>query len=280
MNLNEVKIVADSSADLIAMEGIAFENAPLKVITDEKEFVDNADLDIDEMVNHLLEYKGKSKSSCPAPDDWLSAFGDAKYVFCVAITSGLSGSFNSACVAKGMYEEAHPDRKVFVIDSLSAGPELTLIAEKLRELVLAGNEFEAVCKQITEYCKKTGLFFMLESLVNFANNGRISPIVAKAVGILGIRMVGKASDAGQLQPLDKCRGERKALDAIVKHLAEAGLQKGRVILHHCLNLGAAESLSSAIKSAFPKVDVTIGICRGLCSFYAEKGGLLVGYERF
>ena len=280
MNINEVKIVADSSADMIAMDDIPFESAPLKVITDEREFIDNADLDIEDMANHLLSYKGKSKSSCPAPDDWLSAFGDAKYVFCVAITSGLSGSYNAACVAKGMYEEAFPDRKVFVLDSLSAGPELTLIAEKMREFILAGDDFDAVCEKITEYRSKTGLFFMLESLVNFANNGRISPIIAKAVGILGIRMVGKASDQGQLQPLDKCRGERKALDTIVKHLAEAGLKKGRVILHHCLNLGAAESLSSAIKTAMPKVEVTIGICRGLCSFYAEKGGLLVGYEKF
>ena len=179
-----------------------------------------------------------------------------------------------------MLEEAHPDRKVCVIDSLSAGPELTLIAEKLRELILAGKDFEDTEKEIFKYCQRIGLFFMLESLQNFANNGRIKPIVAKAVGLLGIRLVGKASDEGQLQPLDKCRGERKAIEAIAELLGEAGLKKGKVILHHCFNPDATKALADAISKRYPQAKTEISICRGLCSFYAEKGGLLVGYEKF
>ena len=94
MNLNEVKIIADSSADLLELEGINFSSAPLKISTDEAEFIDNAELDIKGMTDYLASYKGASRSSCPSPDDWLSAFGDAKYIFCIAITSGLSGMPN------------------------------------------------------------------------------------------------------------------------------------------------------------------------------------------
>ena len=72
-------------------------------------------------------------------------FGGAEDVFCVAITSGLSGSYNAACIAKEMYETEHPGRRVFVIDSLSAGPELTLLVEKLEELIVAGKSFEEIC---------------------------------------------------------------------------------------------------------------------------------------
>ena len=277
--MRTVKIVADSSANLMELKTVAFDVAPLKVITAEREFVDDRNLDLDEMIAFFKSYKGRSQSSCPNPEDWLTTFGDAEDIFCVAITSGLSGSYNAACIAKEMYETEHPGRRVFVIDSLSAGPELTLLAEKLEELIVAGKSFEEICDYMPEYQKKTGLLFMLESLNNFAANGRVSPAVAKIAGVLGIRIVGKASDAGTLEPTDKCRGEDKSLKTILKHLKESGLKTGKVILAHCINESAANTLQNMIETELPGVAVKIGKNLGLCSFYAEKGGLLVGFEK-
>ena len=137
------------------------------------------------MLDYFSQYKGKSKTSCPNPADWIDAFGDADDVFCVAITSGLSGSYNAACIAKQMYEADHEGARVHVIDSLSAGPELTLIAEKLEMLILQGMDYEEICDTIDAYKQNTGLLFMLESLNNFAANGRVSPAVAKIAGVLG-----------------------------------------------------------------------------------------------
>ena len=278
--MRTIKIVADSSANLMELNTVAFDAAPLKIITAEREFVDDRNLDLEEMIRYFKSYKGRSQSSCPNPEDWLKTFGDAEDVFCVAITSGLSGSYNAACIAKDMYEAEHPGRRVFVIDSLSAGPELTLIVEKLEELVIAGKSYEEICAYMPEYQKNTGLLFMLESLNNFAANGRVSPAVAKIAGVLGIRIVGKASDAGTLEPTDKCRGEAKSLSAILKRLKENGLKTGKVQLAHCMNEAAANTLKSMIEAELPEVTVNIGINLGLCSFYAEKGGLLVGYEKF
>ena len=277
--MRTVKIVADSSANLMELKTVAFDAAPMKVITAQREFVDDRNLDLDEMIGFFKSYKGRSQSSCPNPEDWLTTFGDAEDVFCVAITSGLSGSYNTACIAKEMYEAEHPGRRVFVIDSLSAGPELTLIVEKLEEMISEGKSYEEICTCIPEYQKKTGLLFMLESLNNFAANGRVSPAVAKIAGVLGIRIVGKASDVGTLEPTDKCRGEAKSLSAMLRHLKESGLKTGKVILAHCLNESAANTLKNMIEKDLPGVAVKIGINLGLCSFYAEKGGLLVGFEK-
>ena len=278
--MRNVKIVADSSANLMSLNTVAFDAAPLKIITAQREFVDDRNLDLNEMIAYFKSYKGRSQSSCPNPEDWLATFGDAEDVFCVAITSGLSGSYNAACIAKEMYETEHPGRRVFVIDSLSAGPELTLLVDKLEKLVVAGKSFEEICAYMPEYQKKTGLLFMLESLNNFASNGRVSPAVAKIAGVLGIRIVGKASDAGTLEPTDKCRGEAKSLNAILKHLKDSGLKTGNVQLAHCQNESAANALKSMIETDLPGVAVKIGINLGLCSFYAEKGGLLVGFEKY
>lgn len=278
--MRTVKIVADSSANVMKLNTVAFDAAPLKIITAEQEFVDNRELDLDGMIHFFKSYKGRSQTSCPNPEDWLTAFGDAEDIYCVTITSGLSGSYNAASIAKDMYETEHPGRRVFVIDSLSAGPELTIIIEKLEELIGAGKSYEEICAYISEYLKKTGLLFMLKSLNNFAANGRVSPAVAKIAGVLGICVVGKASDAGTLEPTDKCRGETKSLNAIIRHLKESGLKTGKVQMAHCLNEEAANRLKDMIETELPGVTVKIGTNLGLCSYYAEKGGLLIGYEKF
>ncbi len=251
----------------------------MKVITAEREFVDDESLDTAEMVAFLDKYKGKSKSSCPNTNDWISAFGDADDIFCVTITSGLSGSYNSACAAKQLYESENEGKRVFVIDTLSAGPEMTLIVEKLEEYIAAGMQYEEICDKITEYLKKTGLLFMLKSLKTFANNGRVSPIVASFAGMAGICIVGKASDEGTLQPLHKCRGERKSLGAIADELGKEGYISGKISIGHCQNEEGAKQLKELILAKFGDISVEIHKFRGLCSFYAEKGGVLVGFEK-
>lgn len=277
--MRKIKIVADSSANVLELQNTAFAAAPLKVITNEKEFVDDNALDVDAMVSWFDSYKGKSKTSCPNPSDWLDAFGDADEVYCVTITSGLSGSYNAACIAKQMYEAENEGKQVCVIDSLSAGPELVLIIEKLEEYIGQGLPYEEICREIEAYKKKTGLVFMLESLKNFAANGRVSPAVAKIAGVLGIRIVGKASDQGTLEPTNKCRGEAKSLSTILSNLKAFGLSKGKVRIAHCINAGAAQKLKRMLLAELPQVDIQIHRCRGLCSYYAEKGGLLVGFEK-
>ena len=264
---------------MISLDAVSFASAPLKVITDGREFVDDAAASANEMLQYFATYKGKSKTSCPNTVDWLDAFGDAEDIFCVTITSGLSGSYNSACVAKQVYEADYPDRRVFVIDSLSAGPELVLIIEKLQSLILEGLSFDEICTKIKAYQETTGLVFVLESLKNFAANGRVSPAIAKIAGVLGIRIVGEASVQGTLSPVNKCRGEVKSLNAMLNHLKENGLKTGKVRIAHCMNKAAAQELKRMILEAFPKVDIQIQKCRILCSYYAEKGGMLVGYEK-
>ena len=277
--MRKIKITADSSANLLDLNTIPFASAPLKVITAETEFVDDAHLDVSAMLDYFSNYKEKSKTSCPSPGDWLEAFGDADDIFCIAITSGLSGSYNAACIAKQMDEAEHEGARVFVIDSLSAGPELTMIALKLEEMISQGMAYEEICSAIKEYQSKTGLLFMLESLNNFAANGRVSPAVAKIAGVLGIRIVGKASDQGTLEPTDKCRGEAKSLSTLVSNLKKNGLSTGKVQIAHCRNAQAAQKLKELIQAELPQVTVHIGENRGLCSYYAEVGGLLVGYEK-
>lgn len=278
--MRKIKIVSDSSSDLLMLDNIEFASSPMKIITAKREFVDDENLNVDGMANFFNEYKERSQTSCPNPADWLDAFGDADDIICVTITSALSGSYNSACTAKELYEAENEGKRVFVLDTLSAGPEITLIVRKLEALVKSGMAYEGVCDKIQEYTKRTGLVFMLKSLKNFAANGRVSPLVAKLVGFAGICIVGKASDEGTLELTHKCRGENRSLETLINDLKELGLKNGKVSIGHCQNEGAATKLKQMIESTFEKAQVEIHKLRGLCSFYAEKGGLLVGFEKY
>ncbi len=274
----DFRIIADSSADLLELEGADFQSVPLKIITSEKEYVDDASLDVEAMIADLLKYKGTSKTSCPNVGDWKTAFGDSENIFAVTITSNLSGSYNSASLAMQDYLGEHPEKNGYVIDTLSVGPESVLIIEKLRELISSKLNFEEIKNKIIDYKTRTHLAFSLDSLRNLANNGRVSHAVAKISGLLGIRIVGKASDEGTLEVTDKARGTDRALSDILKNMLSNGYTGGKVRIHHCQNIGAAEKLTSMIKEKFQKASIFVQETRGLCSFYAEAGGLLVGYE--
>lgn len=272
------KIVADSSANLFEKEGVDYTSVPLKIVTSEREFADVKETDIAEMVTYLEHYKGRSSTSCPNIHDWLEAFGDADVILGVAITSGLSGSYEAAMQARAEYLSKHPDAKVLILDSLSAGPELELIVEKMIETVQSGRSFEEMSADINDYCKHSHLLFSLQSLNNLARNGRVNPAVAKIATALGLRFLGKASDQGTLQQLHKSRGESQAVSRIWKEMQNHGYSGGKVRLAHCFNLKIAQALSNTIHKNYPKADVRITACGALCSFYAERGGLMIGYE--
>lgn len=277
--MEKIKIVVDSSADLVAFDEIDFASAPLKIITKEREFIDNDKLDVLDMVNYLKQYRGKSSTSCPNVTDWLGAFGDTKRIICITITGALSGSFNSASLAAKQYMECNPEKRVFVINSLTAGPEIKLIVEKAVELIKLDYCFEDICSALIDYKSTTGLLFILESMRNLANNGRVNPIIAGIAGLLGIRAIGKASDKGDLEQLDKCRGEVNTVKSIIKQLHNLGYKGGKIRIGHCFNEGLAVKVKDLIISDYPDADIEIYQIRGLCSFYAEYGGLMIGFEK-
>ena len=272
------KIVVDSSASLYTLQGVDFECVPLKIITDDAEYLDDGTLDAVGMARTLRTYKGKTSTSCPNVSDWLAAYEGADEVYAITITGTLSGSYNAAQLAAEEYQQENPGKRVFVLDSLSTGPEQRLLAEHLRDLLAEGREFDEICEEMLRYHKHTHLLFSLESLANLARNGRVKPAVAAVARMLGIRVIGQASEIGELDVLCKTRGEHGALERIVLELKEHGYINGRLHISHCGNPAAAERLKHMVKAVFDGAKVDISECGGLCSYYAELGGLLVGYE--
>ena len=273
-----IRIVSDSSSNVFALEGANYKTVPMKVIAGDMEFIDTPELDLAGMVSYLQGYKGKSGSSCPNVQEWLDAFAGEDDIFALTISGGLSGSYNSASQAAELFMAGNPGRKAFVIDTRSAGPQQIMLAEKLRELIAAGLDFDTVKERILDYANHTHILFCLESMMNLARNGRVNPAVAKIAGMLGIRVVGDVK-GGQITPVHKPRGQKKATQILVEMMKERGFYDGALLrIAHCFGEEPANALIDAVKAEFPNTRVILEPTTALCSFYAEAGGLMIGFE--
>ncbi len=272
------KIISDSSSNLHTSEIENFASVPLKIILGNKEYTDNESLDVKNLVEDMSTSKEKCSTSCPNVFDWSESFKGSDEIFVITITSSLSGCYSSAVRAKEDYISGNPNAKICIIDSLSTGPEMELIIEKLVELRENGATFEDAETQIFEYMKKTRLLVTLESLKNLAKNGRVSSTVAKIAGVLGIRVIGTASEDGYLESVHKIRGEKRTLETLKEEILKLGFSGGKLRISHCENSNAAETFKNMILSVFPRSNIKIRHCTGLCSFYAERGGMILGFE--
>lgn len=272
------KIVADSSCDMWELNGVDFAVAPMTISTDNKHYVDNQELDVHLMSEELAKYKGVSHTACPSVGSWLNCYEGYDEVFVVTLTGAMSGTYNSAMTAKGIYEEENENVKVHVFDSLSTGPEMRLLIEKLKEMIEEDLPFEEIVEKGQDYLNHSRLFFALKSLHNFAMNGRVSKAVASAIGVLNISIFATASEEGTIQQISKCRGEKKVVKSMIEHLENAGYHGGKVRISHADNLKLAHNVRDKILELYPNADIIVYPMGGLCTYYAEIGGLLVGCE--
>ena len=273
-------IVTDSSCDIENLETnseITFAKVPFSISIDEEEIVDDENLNVENMINKMETYKKASLTSCPSPQAWFNHFEKADFSIAITISSGVSGSFNSASTAKNMIEEKYSNKKVFVLDSKTAGSVLSMCAEKAVELIKSGLNFEEVTQQLEKYNKKRHTIFALSSFGNLVKNGRVGKIAGFLAKILKMWGVGINTTEGKIAIKKKTRGENNVLKTFIDDMNENNFDSDYVVITHCQNLELATKFKNMLTKIWNKIKVKILQARGLCSYYAERKGLIVGY---
>ena len=273
-----IRIVADSSCDLYTADYPDFKAVPLIIYTDERSFVDDAKLNVREMLDYLAAYHGRSYTSCPSIDAWLQSFEGADEIIVFTITSALSGSYNSAISAAKMYTDANPTAKVSVIDSLSTGGEEILAINKTIELINENKNFDFIDETIRNYLKTTRLFFCFFSVHNLVQNGRVNKIAATAMNVLNIAITGTASSQGTIEVTGKVRGEKKSVTVLFEEMKKAGYKGGKAVITHVENDECAQSLKELVLKEYPAAAISIVEAKGLCSYYMERRGVVISLE--
>lgn len=278
----EWKIVVDTACDFREIpnkaENVTYERVPFSLQIEDKVFVDTLDLDIDKMMEEMYASSEPARSACPSPEAYLAAYRGAKNVIVLTLTGGMSGSYNSAIIGEKMLKEENEDVNIHIIDTLSAGGENDLYLLKINELIKEGLSFDEVVSEMRKYQENSKLIFVLEKVDNLVKNGRLNKLAAAVVGLLNMRMVGEASDEGTLHLLHKVRGEKKAVSTVVDEMIKAGYKGGRVVVTHRNNEDICKKIQDKLREKFSNIEFMIVPTSGICSFYGEEGGMLLGYE--
>lgn len=275
------KIIGDSSTDLtpeLKQKG-NIEHVPLVLQIDDEEIVDDENFDQAYLLQQMKRSKNCLKSACPSPEAYLAHFDSADDIFVITLSSQLSGSFNSAELARKLYLEEHPDKNILVIDSKSASVGQTLLAIRIQELMEKGASFQEVCDNVLQYRDEMCTKFVLESLEVFRRNGRLSTVTATICTTLNIKAVMTSTPEGTIDRADQGRGMKRALEKMVGCIKKDMVRPEEKILgiSHCNNLERAKFTQKIIMEQIPFKDSFIVDTAGISSFYANDGGIIVAY---
>lgn len=285
-------IIADSSCNLRdytpATPNCTYAFAPLTLHVGGEEYPDDSDLDVSKLNERVHSETTASSSACPSAGEWADLFRLADNVIVVTLSSNLSGSYDSAQMGRNLvmdeYAREHGGqvmgKNIYILDSRAAGAKLEVIVRLIDRYLTTHPDttFDEVVSYVKRLESNSQVQFSLRSFDNLVKNGRMPKLVGALASGLSIRMLGTASEQGTIKVIAPTRGDKKTIKKILDVMRSDGYRGGLVYIDHVDNVEGAEELGRAIASEWPQAEVEILPCRGLCSYYAEESGLIIGYE--
>ncbi|MCQ2437837.1 MAG: DegV family EDD domain-containing protein [Clostridia bacterium] len=276
MNWN---IVTDSSCDHLPVEdnNIRVADIPFVIQVDDKDYVDAPEMNTLEMLDAMESAKTPARTACPSPEAWLSEFRKAGKTIALTISANLSGCFGSAMLARNMALEEDPTREIAIVDSCSTGPEMVLCTRHIRKLIEEKRPFETIVREANRFFLEHHIIFALSSFDNLIKNGRMNRLAGTLAKKLGMWGIGIGSDEGTIKIKGTARGEKGAVRNMIDYMKSHDFNGGTVAISHCHNLPVANLLRDRIKEMWEKSEVLVMPTRGLTSFYAERGGIILAF---
>lgn len=275
------KIVVDSCGELTEEQKASehFASVALELDVDEYHFVDDDTFVQKDFLEKAKASPNCPKSTCPSPERYLEAYeGEQERIYAVTLSSRLSGSYNSAQLAKNLYEEEEKgNKKIHVFDSKSASIGETLIAIKIQECEEKGMNFEEVVDAVETYIESQTTYFVLETLDTLQKNGRLSHLKALVAGALNIKPVMGSTPEGDICQLGKARGMNKALDKMVQEvLSRVENSQERILaISHCNCPERAKMVKEKLEREAQFKEIIVLDTRGISTMYANDGGVII-----
>ncbi len=274
------KILIDSCGELPQelKEDGHFSNVALVLEVDGQQIVDDEAFDQADFLSRVAKSPNAPKSACPSPDAYMQKMeGDADHIYIVTLSAKLSGSYNSACVARDMYLEEHENARVYVFNSKSASIGETLIGIKIAECEEAGMSFDDTVACVEDYISQQHTFFVLETLETLRKSGRLSNLKAIIASTLNIKPVMGSTDEGEICQLGQSRGMSKALDKMVSCMQEVtkNCEEKVLAISHCNCAERAYLLKAKLERAAKFKKIFIVDTAGVSTMYANDGGVIM-----
>ncbi|MCF2651189.1 DegV family protein [Anaeromassilibacillus senegalensis] len=275
------KIVTDSTIDLTQkmIEELELTVISLRFTIDGKTYKDKSDMSemsTETFYAKLREGKMSTTSQINA-DEFTRTFEPileaGEDVLYIAFSSGLSGTCQSAYIARDELKEKYPERKIYVFDSLCASMGEGLLVYQAALLKRAGTDIDSLYKWLGENVLKLCHWFTVDDLNHLKRGGRVSTTAALVGTMLGIKPVLHVDDEGHLIPVSKVRGRRQSLDALVQKMAETAIHPDEqtIFISHGDCLKDAEYVAEQVRSKFGVKNIQINFVGPVIGAHSGPG---------
>ncbi len=273
------KIVGDSCCDFTKedLKKEYVEIVPLILTVGNRDIIDDESFNQKNFIDMVEACPECPKSACPSPEAFMEKFDNSENIYVVTLSSKLSGSYNSALIAKDLYLEKNKNVNIHIFDSKSAAAGQHLIFEKIEEMALRGMDFGEIVKKVNEFIEGMKTIFVLENLDVMRKNGRLTKIKSMAAEILNIKPVLYAVD-GEIHQLDKGRGMNKALEKLLCQIKKQGYDVERkVAITQCDSYERCIKIKKILMESMGFKRVEILDAGGVSSMYESRGGVVVAF---
>lgn len=196
-------------------------------------------------------------------DFFRKIFDEGKDILHLTLSSGISGSYNSACIAAEQVREEYPNRKIYVVDSLAASSGYGLLVDTLADRRDAGESIDELYAWVCENKKKLQHWFFTSDLTFFIRGGRVSKAAGFFGGMLGICPLLNVDYEGHLTAREKVRTKKKVIQRIVQKMeenAEGGLAySGKCYICQSECMDDAKAVAMLVESRFPNLNGKVEI---------------------
>lgn len=229
--MNDYIIFTDSCCDispeLLAQWGVPYANMTFSFDGEEKEYI-STDISNKEFYDRMRHGAHARTAAINAPtfaDAFTPILESGKDILYIAFSSGLSTTFNSAHMAVEELKDAYPERKILIVDTLAASAGGGLMVYMALNKKSEGVSLEENAAYIESLVPQHCIWFTVDDLEYLKRGGRVSPLVAFAGGVLGIKPVLQMDEEGHLVKVSTARGRKKAIEALANKYAELSYEE-------------------------------------------------------
>ena len=276
--MDKIKIITDGSCDLSheVLNKFNINVVPLGVSFGEEHYTAGVDIDNKEFYAKMKESKELPKTFCPSPENFCKEYQcEEDKIIVIALSSKLSGTYNSASLARDLYLSEHKEKDIRVIDSMTGSIGAGLLLIKAAKMISEGKDIDEIVEAIENLKEKISFYGTLDTLENAIKGGRINPLAGKIIGALNFKAIVQIKD-GVVKPIDKARGESNSIKKVANYITSSIEDtKDKILcLMHANCPEKAHKLLSIIEKTHKFDEVYISEVGPVMGTYTSEGAVL------
>ena len=276
--MDKIKIITAGSCDLSheVLNKFNINVVPLGVSFGEEHYTAGVDIDNKEFYAKMKDSKELPKTFCPSPENFCKEYQcEEDKIIVIALSSKLSGTYNSASLARDLYLSEHKEKDIRVIDSMTGSIGAGLLLIKAAKMISEGKDIDEIVEAIENLKEKISFYGTLETLENAIKGGRINPLAGKIIGALNFKAIVQIKD-GVVKPIDKARGESNSIKKVANYITSSIEDtKDKILcLMHANCPEKAHKLLSIIEKTHKFDEVYISEVGPVMGTYTSEGAVL------